>query len=119
MRLPVLAIGGITPARVPDVVKAGASGIAAIGLFGRAEPRELVEVVGQVRQAFGATPKTKQRNRFGTPGRRLRCCREATLGHDAHDGTMFTMNAERVSFVFNRAMVFIVNHSRWRVQVLG
>ena len=33
VRLPVLAIGGITTARVPDVVRAGAAGVAAIGLF--------------------------------------------------------------------------------------
>lgn len=31
--VPVLAIGGITPDRIKDVVLAGASGIAAIGLF--------------------------------------------------------------------------------------
>ena len=54
VRLPVVAIGGITAARVPDVVRAGAAGIAAIGLFSRAEPGELVEIVGQVRHAFGA-----------------------------------------------------------------
>lgn len=32
-RLPVLAIGGITPARIGTVVRTGASGIAAIGAF--------------------------------------------------------------------------------------
>jgi thiamine-phosphate pyrophosphorylase len=32
-RLPVLAVGGITAARVPAVVDAGAAGFAAIGLF--------------------------------------------------------------------------------------
>ena len=66
VRLPVVAIGGITTARVPEVVRAGAAGIAAIGLFGRAEPGELVEIVGQVRQAFGATPRATRHNRSGT-----------------------------------------------------
>jgi len=32
-RLPVLAIGGITPARIPEVMAAGASGAAAISMF--------------------------------------------------------------------------------------
>jgi len=31
--VPVLAIGGITPDRIAEVVAAGAAGIAAIGLF--------------------------------------------------------------------------------------
>jgi thiamine-phosphate pyrophosphorylase len=65
VRLPVVAIGGITAARVPDIVRAGAAGVAAIGLFGRAEPRELVEIVGQVRQAFGATPHTSHTTGLG------------------------------------------------------
>jgi thiamine-phosphate pyrophosphorylase len=32
-RVPVLAIGGVTPDRVPEVARAGAAGVAAIGLF--------------------------------------------------------------------------------------
>lgn len=51
--LPVLAIGGITPARVPDVVRAGAAGVAAIGLFTAGE-RELREALGQIRLAFAS-----------------------------------------------------------------
>jgi thiamine-phosphate pyrophosphorylase len=54
VRLPVLAIGGITPARVPDVVKAGASGIAAIGLFAAGGEPELRDAVGQIRLAFAS-----------------------------------------------------------------
>jgi thiamine-phosphate pyrophosphorylase len=54
VRLPVLAIGGITPARVPDVVKAGASGIAAIGLFAAGGERELRDAVGEIRLAFAS-----------------------------------------------------------------
>jgi thiamine-phosphate diphosphorylase len=37
VRLPVIAIGGITEARVPEVARAGAAGIAAISLFAGAE----------------------------------------------------------------------------------
>jgi len=33
-RLPVLAIGGMTRERIPDVMAAGASGVAAISMFG-------------------------------------------------------------------------------------
>ena len=51
----MLAIGGITPARVPDVVRAGAAGIAAIGLFAAGGERELRDAVGQIRLAFGVT----------------------------------------------------------------
>jgi thiamine-phosphate pyrophosphorylase len=54
VRLPVLAIGGITPARVPAVVKAGAAGIAAIGLFAAGGERELRDAVGQIRLAFAS-----------------------------------------------------------------
>ena len=54
VRLPVLAIGGITVARVPDVVAAGAAGIAAIGLFAVAGQTELEETVAKIRHAFEA-----------------------------------------------------------------
>jgi thiamine-phosphate diphosphorylase len=53
VQLPVLAIGGITPARVPDLVRAGAAGIAAIGLFAAGDERELRDTVRQIRRAFG------------------------------------------------------------------
>jgi thiamine-phosphate pyrophosphorylase len=54
VRLPVLAIGGITPARVPDLVRAGAAGVAAIGLFAAGGERELREAVDQIRLAFAS-----------------------------------------------------------------
>jgi thiamine-phosphate pyrophosphorylase len=54
VRLPVVAIGGITLARMPDVVQAGASGIAAIGLFAGADERELIERVRRIRMAYAA-----------------------------------------------------------------
>lgn len=53
VRLPVLAIGGVTTARVPEVVNAGAAGIAAVGLFATASERALGDIVGQIRRAFG------------------------------------------------------------------
>jgi thiamine-phosphate pyrophosphorylase len=53
VRIPVIAIGGITLARLPEVVDAGASGVAAIGLLARAERPALDETVGRIRAAFG------------------------------------------------------------------
>jgi thiamine-phosphate pyrophosphorylase len=50
--LPVLAIGGITLRRVPDVWRAGAAGIAAIGLFATGELAELTSTVQQIRRMF-------------------------------------------------------------------
>jgi thiamine-phosphate pyrophosphorylase len=55
VRLPVLAIGGITAERVPDVVRAGAAGVAAIGLFGAGGERALRDTVNQIRLAFAAS----------------------------------------------------------------
>ena len=55
VRLPVIAIGGITIDRVPHVVRAGAAGIAAIGLFATAQEWELVARVRSIRSAFSAT----------------------------------------------------------------
>src|SRR5262249_19838821 len=49
--VPVLAIGGITADRLPNVAAAGAAGIAAIGLFA-SEPRSLADVVAEVRSAW-------------------------------------------------------------------
>ena len=55
VRLPVLAIGGISVDRVPEVAAAGAAGIAAIGLFREAQAqRALTAQVDRVRRAFGA-----------------------------------------------------------------
>ena len=53
VRLPVLAIGGVTVARVPEVVKAGAAGVAAIGLFAAGGERDVREAVNRIRLAFG------------------------------------------------------------------
>ena len=53
VRLPVLAIGGVTLARVPDVVKAGAAGVAAIGLFAAGGENDVREAVERIRLAFG------------------------------------------------------------------
>jgi thiamine-phosphate diphosphorylase len=50
VQLPVLAIGGITVARVPTIRAAGAAGIAAIRLFD--EPHAIAAIVHDVRRAF-------------------------------------------------------------------
>jgi thiamine-phosphate diphosphorylase len=52
VRLPVLGIGGITVERAPEVARAGASGIAAIGLFATADEVTLRSVVSRLRDAF-------------------------------------------------------------------
>jgi thiamine-phosphate pyrophosphorylase len=52
VQLPVLAIGGITLAHLPAVVRAGASGVAAIGLFALATEQEFGETVWRIRLAF-------------------------------------------------------------------
>jgi thiamine-phosphate pyrophosphorylase len=52
--LPVLAIGGMTVERVPDIVRAGAAGLAAIGLFAAGGERALRDTVSQIRLAFAA-----------------------------------------------------------------
>lgn len=44
VRVPVLAVGGITPARVPEVMRAGAGGVAAIGaILGAERPVDAVK----------------------------------------------------------------------------
>jgi thiamine-phosphate diphosphorylase len=50
---PVLAIGGITVERIPEVSGAGAAGLAGIGLF-TGDPARLPAVVAAARRAFGA-----------------------------------------------------------------
>jgi thiamine-phosphate pyrophosphorylase len=50
--LPVLAVGGVTTDRVPEVARAGAAGVAAIGLFAGGTDRELRRTVGEIREAF-------------------------------------------------------------------
>lgn len=55
VRLPVLAIGGVTAARVAEVAAAGAAGIAGIGVFtdlGQRDGLDMTEFVRRVRQAF-------------------------------------------------------------------
>jgi len=43
VRLPVFAVGGLTPERVPEVMRAGASGVAVIGaILGADRPAEVV-----------------------------------------------------------------------------
>ncbi len=54
VRLPVLAIGGVTTERVPDLVRAGAGGLAAIGLFAAGGERTIRDTVRQIRQSFAA-----------------------------------------------------------------
>ena len=48
--LPVIAIGGISPARVEDVRRAGAAGVAAISLF--TEAQDIAAVTGTLRDAL-------------------------------------------------------------------
>ena len=55
--VPVLAIGGITLERVPEVAASGAAGLAAIGLFaalGGAPPAELRRLADEIRSAWAA-----------------------------------------------------------------
>jgi thiamine-phosphate pyrophosphorylase len=52
VRLPVLAIGGITADRLAEVAAAGAAGAAAIGLFAVGTQAELDETVAHARRVF-------------------------------------------------------------------
>ena len=54
VRLPVIAIGGMTADRADQVARAGAAGVAAIGLFAAGSQNDLRAVVSRVRLAFGA-----------------------------------------------------------------
>lgn len=49
VRTPVLAIGGVTPERATGVARAGARGVAAIGLFGGTD---IDRIVREIRRAF-------------------------------------------------------------------
>jgi thiamine-phosphate pyrophosphorylase len=60
-RVPVIAIGGITPERVVEIVAAGAAGIAVMGSVMRArdpgeEVRALLSVLAHPRARYGGTP---------------------------------------------------------------
>lgn len=55
--VPVLAIGGVTLARLGEVAAAGADGFAAIGVFAREASGRLRDLVGQSVRAFD-TPRT-------------------------------------------------------------
>ncbi len=52
--LPVLAIGGVTWSRVPEIATAGAAGIAAIGLFADTDEAQLREALRGARLSFPA-----------------------------------------------------------------
>jgi thiamine-phosphate diphosphorylase len=54
--VPVLALGGLTLARVGEVMQAGAAGVAAIGLF-LCQPQQLAGVVADVRNAGRRAPR--------------------------------------------------------------
>jgi thiamine-phosphate diphosphorylase len=70
VRVPVLAIGGVTVGRLEEVAAAGAAGIAAIGLFTAASSDDatgqLTAVVGAVHEAFAKD----SRNGDARPARR-------------------------------------------------
>jgi len=54
--LPVLAVGGVTVDKAVEVFRAGAAGVAAIGLFARLGPSgrfdEMCDVVGELRRSY-------------------------------------------------------------------
>ena len=54
VRVPVIAIGGITLPRLPEIAAAGAAGFAAVRLFGEADPKPepMTRLVQQARRAF-------------------------------------------------------------------
>ena len=63
VRAPVLAIGGVTIDRMPDIAAAGGAGIAAIGLF-------LDSAAEQCRAVQLAAIVHESRERFDTSGSR-------------------------------------------------
>ncbi|MGE5360482.1 MAG: thiamine phosphate synthase [Bacteroidales bacterium] len=61
--LPVLAIGGVTLDRIPELAAAGAAGVAAIGLFADADRKTLPCIVGEAKRAltrFTQFPKLRR-----------------------------------------------------------
>jgi thiamine-phosphate diphosphorylase len=50
--LPVIAVGGVTVARAGEAVRAGASGIAAIGMFADSAPADLRAIVERLDSSF-------------------------------------------------------------------
>jgi thiamine monophosphate synthase len=52
----VLAVGGITPERAAEVARAGACGVAAIGMFADVDPQRLPAIVERVTRAFDTVP---------------------------------------------------------------
>ncbi len=68
--LPLLAIGGVTLERIPELAQAGAAGIAAIGLFAEADETSLAAVVNDVRGAltrYGQFPKLSHAENSASP----------------------------------------------------
>lgn len=61
--LPVIAIGGIVPARAAEVREAGAAGIAAIGLFAGPDDAALRASVRRIEDAFAAQAKGRGSSR--------------------------------------------------------
>jgi thiamine-phosphate pyrophosphorylase len=63
VRLPVLAIGGMSLERVAAVAEAGVAGVAAIGLFATDSGQELSDTVSRIRRMFaaaGSVPRDRQ-----------------------------------------------------------
>lgn len=50
--IPVLAVGGVVPERAGEIARAGASGVAAIGMFMDAAPSRLAAIVDSLATAF-------------------------------------------------------------------
>lgn len=50
--VPVLAVGGVTPERAAEVARAGACGVAAIGMFADLDPPRLPAMIDRLTRAF-------------------------------------------------------------------